>query len=662
MAIEETFKGLQQVRRGQYERIREQQRKQQRVDTLFTAGNILSRVGNVFLREQMNNFINNEENMARQAKYKSYLNTANNTVEEYKKAEAHQGGVLQYLIDTRANYLMNDATQEYAKVNELNPTELNQYIQGEARTWAEANEKNFKAEYEAALNLGTMEEYQAALAQEYDGPKNVGEFLWRGAKGFFAGKNKNQIRAATVQNRRATLMDQAGQQVQHFDAAVNAGYDIDSATAIQSAINDKKINIKEDKLLSTEYEDQVSHRHGGQLTLTYTVKTYETASGEQRVERTLEDNDDINPNNKYAIQAATEAGVDPDSFIIEPPEVKTELNEWNVPVTTSTSNVVDPWGKVVDQIVYRNFDLAEDASLAMSRVTDTEMLQISNANNMLAGVRTYRANMTETYAGLAEAYYTQGLGDAATSEQIDDARKLFQAETAGELRVLINKISETTPLFKDEEGNPIPTNIFNQSATGAMTNIRMTSEEIMDIYHSDLAPLYTMSKLRSINSKRSDDGRVFEEEIRGFDIKPENASLDMLVSLVSLENSNTPVDVNPETLRYLFDNINVADIPNLPKNYSMNLLNSITRTESVADWMDTATAQPEYYFKRGYSSFDVGNIMRIVAMLDKSTQDRVFENEQQTSQRSANVGRMPVNLSPRSASFVSDILGFNDAD
>lgn len=193
MAIEETFKGLQQVRRGQYERIREQQRKQQRVDTLFTAGNILSRVGNVFLREQMNNFINNEENMTRQAKYKSYLNTANNTVEEYKKAEAHEGGVLQYLIDKRANYLMNDATQEYAKVNELNPTELNQYIQGEARTWAEANEKDFKAEYESALNLGTMEEYQAALAQEYDGPKNVGEFLWRGAKGFFAGKNKIKL-------------------------------------------------------------------------------------------------------------------------------------------------------------------------------------------------------------------------------------------------------------------------------------------------------------------------------------------------------------------------------------------------------------------------------------------------------------------------------------
>lgn len=621
MAIEETFKGLQQVRRGQYERIREQQRKQQRVDTLFTAGNILSRVGNVFFRNQMNNFINNEENMARQAKYKSYLNTANNTVEEYKKAEAHEGGVLQYLIDKRANYLMNDATQEYAKVNELNERELNQYIQGEARTWAEANKNAFEAEYQSALNLGTMEEYQAALAQEYDGPKNVGEFLWRGARGFFAGKNKNQIRAATVENRRAILMDQAGQQVQAFDAAVNAGYDIDSATAIQSAINDKKINIKEDKLLSTEYEDQVSHRHGGQLTLTYTVKTFETASGEQRVERILEDDDDINPNNKYAIQAATEAGVDPNSFIIKPPKVETKDNEWKVPVTTSTSDVVDPWGNVVDKVVYRIFDLAEDVSLAMSRVTDTEMLQISNANNMLAGIRTYKDNMTQTYAGLAEAYYTQGLGDVATADQLNDARKLFQAETAGELRVLINKIATSA-------GQPAASNMFVQSATGEITPISMTSEEIMDIYHSDLAPLYTMSKLRSINSKRSDDGRVFEEEIRGFDIKPENAALDMLVSLVSLENSNTPVDVNPETLRYLFDNINVADIPNLPKNYRMNLLNSITRTESVADWMDTATANPEYYFKRGYSSFDVGNIMRIVAMLDKSTQDRVFENEQ----------------------------------
>ena len=110
MAIEETFKGLQQVKRRQAERIRKQQRKQQRVDTVFAAGSILSRVGNVFLREQASNFLNNEDNMAKQAKYKSFLNTANNSIEEYKKAEAHEGGVLQYLTDKRSNYLMKDAT------------------------------------------------------------------------------------------------------------------------------------------------------------------------------------------------------------------------------------------------------------------------------------------------------------------------------------------------------------------------------------------------------------------------------------------------------------------------------------------------------------------------------------------------------------------------
>jgi hypothetical protein len=208
--------------------------------------------------------------------------------------------------------------------------------------------------------------------------------------------------------------------------------------------------------------------------------------------------------------------------------------------------------------------------------------------------------------------------------------------------------------------------MFVQSATGQVTPISMTSEELMDTYHSDLAPLFTMSKLRSILSKRSDDGRVFDEEIKGFDIKPENASLDMLVSLVSLENSNTPVDVNAETLQYLFDNINVEDIPNLPKNYRMNLLNSITRTESVAEWMDTATAQPDYYFKRGYSSFDVGNIMRIVAMLDKSTQDRVFENNQRqrrdTIQGYGGTPGMPSSVSPISSTMISDFLGFNNAD
>lgn len=637
MAIEDTFKELQAVRRGQYERIREQQRKQQRTDTMFAATNVLTRIGNAFLREQASNFINNEDNMARKAKYRSFLNTANNTIEEYKQAEAFEGGVEAYLINKRKNFLMNDAQQEYAELSELKETELNRYINNEATQWASQNVENFRNEYNAALQLGSYEDFEAALAQEYQGPRNVGEFLWRGARGFFAGKNKNQIRAANVQSTRAALMEKAGEAVQGFDAAINAGYDIDSAAAIQSAIDDKKINRKEDVLISTEYVDEVSRRFGGELSITYTVETYETASGEKRVERKLEAKDNINPNNKYALQAATEAGIDPNSFIIKPPKVETKDNEWKVPVTTSTSDVVDPYGNVVDQVVYRVFDLAEDTTLAMSRVTDTEMLQISNANNMLAGIRTYKDNMTQTYAGLAEAYYTQGLGDTPTPDQINNARKLFQAETAGELRVLINKIATSA-------GQPEQSSMFVQSATGQVTPISMTSEEVMDIYHSDLAPLYTMSKLRSINSKRSEDGKVFEEEIKGFDLKPENAALDMLVSLVSLENSNTPVDVNPETLRYLFDNINVADIPNLPKNYRINLLNSITRTESVASWMDTATAQPEYYFKRGYSSFDVGNIMRIVAMLDRSTQSRMVENQlRQQSEQSQAVADLVAN-------------------
>ena len=646
MAIEDTFKELQAVRRGQYERIREQQRKQQRTDTMFAATNVLTRIGNAFLREQAANFINNEDNMARKAKYRSYLNTANNTIEEYKQAEAFDGGVEAYLINKRKNFLMNDAQQEYAELSELKETELNKYINDQATQWASQNVQNFRDEYNSALQLGSYEDYEAALAQEYQGPRNVGEFLWRGAKGFFAGKNKNQIRAANVQSTRAALMEQAGRDVQGFDAAVNAGYDIDSAVAIQSAIDDKKINRKEDVLISTEYVDELSQLYDGKLSITYTVKTYETPSGEKRVERELENNDDINPNNKYALRASSEAGFQATNLRPLPPEIETKDNAWGVPVTTQIIDFINPYGSKVPEarITQVIYDLAEDTSLAMSRVTDTERLQISNANNMLAGVRTYKNNMTETYAGIAEAYYTQGLGDTPTADQINDARKLFQAETAGELRVLINKISETTPLLKDKEGNIIPTNLFTQSATGAMTNIRMTSEELMDVYHSDLAPLYTMSKLRSINSKRSEDGKVFEEEIKGFDLKPENAALDMLVSLVSLENSNTPVDVNPETLRYLFDNINVADIPNLPKNYRTNLLNSITRTESVASWMDTATAQPEYYFKRGYSSFDVGNIMRIVAMLDRSTQSRMVEKElRQQSEQSQAVADLVAN-------------------
>ena len=588
MAIEETFKGLQQVRRDQYERIREQQRQQQRVDTIFTAGNILSRVGNVFFRNQMQNFINNEENMARQAKYKSYLNTANNTIEEYKTAEDHEGGVLQYLIDKRANYLTNDATQEYAQVNELNPTELNQYIQAEARTWAEENKDDFEAEYQAALNLGTMEEYQAALAQEYDGPRNVGEFLWRGARGFFAGKNKNQIRASTVENRRATLMEQAGVDVQVYDAAVNSGYDVDSAERIAKAVSDKIVNVKEDELIEgpiPSSKNIVSQDRTA--TIQYITNKYRRPDGS-----TYETIDFDLTDPQTALYAERIGGETIQTRLdIGNQEVEELTDSWNISYTKTSIPVRDAvFGNVVENIITIDYNPAQSQTSALREVDEEQETMVRTILNETAQVPMYTPG-NDTFKDSFESFHTAQYGNSPTDPQITQARSDGAKLIAAKTRIAIQTLS--TDLNDEFAGQ--------QYAQDLAT------------YFEEVAPLVALAETRSYESRKTSTGQYLNT--KGYEFKPENMQLELVASLVNLENEATAPTISAELLSSMLDNISLDEVASLSNQHKKDLLRAMTKDQSVADWYKEGADMLE---QAGYDQYSVARIATIMATLDRT--------------------------------------------
>ena len=588
MAITETFEGLQQVRREQYERIREQQRQQQRVDTLFTAGNILSRVGNVFFRNQMNNFINNEENMARQAKYKSYLNTANNTIEEYKKAEAHEGGVLQYLIDKRATYLQNDATQEYAKVNELNERELNQYIQGEARAWAEANKNAFEAEYQSALNLGTMEEYQAALAQEYDGPKNVGEFLWRGAKGFFAGKNKNQIRAATVQNRRATLMEQAGIEVQAYDKAVNSGYDVDSAERIAKAVSDKIVNVKEDELIEGPIPSSKNIiSEDRTATIQYITNKYRRPDGS-----TYETVDFDLTDPQTALYAERIDGATIQTRLdIGNQTVEKLTDSWNIPYTKTTIPVVDRvFGNTVEEVISIVYNPAQSQTSALREVDEEQVSMIRSILNETSQVPMYTPG-NDTFMDSFDSFHTYQYGEDPEQSEINQARADGAKLIAAKTRMAVQTLS--TDMADEFSGQ--------QYAQDLAT------------YFEEVAPLVALAETRSYESRKTRLGQYVNT--KGYEFKPENMQVELVASLVNLENEATAPTLSAELLSSMLDNISLDEVASLTDEHKRHLLRAMTKDKSVADWYKEGAAMLE---QAGYDQYSVARIAAIMATLDSS--------------------------------------------
>jgi len=588
MAIEETFKGLQQVKRRQAERIRKQQRKQQRVDTVFAAGSILSRVGNAFLREQASNFLNNEDNMAKQAKYKSFLNTANNSIEEYKKAEKHEGGVLQYLTDKRSNYLMKDATEEYAKLDELNETELNKYIQGEARTWADTHKEVFESEYREALKLGSFEDYQAALATEYKGPKNVGEFFYRGAKGFFAGKNKNQIRASNVKTTRATLMEQAGISVQAFDTAVNSGYDVDSAETITKAVSDKLLNVKEDQLIEgpiSSSKNIVSEDKTA--TIQYITKKYKRADGS-----TYEQVDFDLTDPQTALYADRIDGADIQSRLdVGKQKVEELTDSWGIPYTKTIIPVVDRvFGNTIEEVVSIVYKPATSQTSALRQVDEEQVSMTRNVLNETSQVPMYTPG-NATFMESFEDFHTSQYGKEPEQSEINQARedgaKLIAAKTRLAIQTLSGQMREDGMFVGDQYAKDLPT------------------------YFDEVAPLVALAEVRSYESRKTNSGAYVNT--KGYEFNPKNMQLELVASLVNLENEATAPTISPQLLSSMLDNISLDEAASLTDEHKRHLLRSMTKDQSVAEWYKEGAPLLE---QAGYDEYAVSRIAAIMATLD----------------------------------------------
>lgn len=210
-------------------------------------------------------------------------------------------------------------------------------------------------------------------------------------------------------------MEQAGQSVQAFRAAVNAGYDINSAEVIQSLIDDKTLSRKEDKEIGFELVNSNISRHGGTLSITYRDKTFERADGTTYIKRTIERGD--NPNNRFVIseQNVSEGGeLEDDYFKPDPPVLTTTTNEFGTEITTTVIQFKDPFGNIDPNrtITTREFRADEDPIQAALAVSDVEVQELLNQNSQLSSHPTFASEDTaEKYGPLLADYYSQSITD-----------------------------------------------------------------------------------------------------------------------------------------------------------------------------------------------------------------------------------------------------------
>ena len=283
-SIDELGKSLlaqQRQARGRIEDIYEKERKRYMIakGAGFAIG-----LANNLLQQRANDFMNNETNMMNRVNHQQRLLEANDTISKWSEASSYEGGPTKWLADQKMT-MMAEELGRTPLAGALNTSEYQKYLEEESQQWAKDNFNNFKNAYDSALRLGDMESFDQALMAEQDAPLNVAQLLGKGIRGMFAKENEQTIRQSNG-TRARNRIEQVGQNFDMFNAAFDAGYNVDEATKLNKAFEEKRVNLKAPKIVGTE-PILVQTPAGSEVQIGNKI-TLEDAFGNQFTERTDE--------------------------------------------------------------------------------------------------------------------------------------------------------------------------------------------------------------------------------------------------------------------------------------------------------------------------------------------------------------------------------------
>ena len=603
MSIDEFGSSLLSQQRARTRQNRERREKDVKQERLFTLASVGVKLGNQFLAKRAEDFMNTEAVYAKKANYKSALNKASNVLAEYKTADAHAGGVEGYLTEKRAKFLMEDAKQEYAGLDTLKPAEVQRYVNNQAAEWAKTNKVAFQSAYDAANRMGTMEDYDALLREEYQGPRSVGDWLGAKAKGFFAGKNPQVIKNSNVNTARSAYLDQSATSLAAFDAAVKANFDIDSAESIAKAVANGELNQKDRVEESrTPVTVRVASKGVANDFQAFDV-VYIEADGSKVTERVWDLKD---PRTKEYVE-----GYPKKEVTVEKGETRSVTDAFGSMTNLTEYTVKDVLG-VETSYTKETISVSEGYSADLLEVTDATKNSITSFMLDLSGIPIYDRNesIDKTYTNVLNEYLNNSLPDGVDGRDPDSQRKVqdyFIAGVGAKARGVVKRFTEP------------------EDFTRTMSTIG-----------HQIAPLVLMSELRAINSRKATDG-VYRTG-KGYKFDPSKGSEDLLASLINLEGTTAAVTVPPEILNGFLADINAEEVVKLSTSHRASLLDAITKTKSVQQFY---TNIAPVLFENGYGQENLSKIAQLVAVLDMSLQrDGYDRKESEEDKQAIELGRI----------------------
>ena len=200
MAIEEFGESLLSQQRGQMREQRKRIEKAQKQGQLISLATMGVKIGNKFLEERTNNFLNNEAVLAEKAQYRTAANNAEALFKEQQAIDASGLSAEDYFFKTYRDPFEARAREvvPFEKVGSAGA--YNAVISQEARKLAEQRAAAHREGLTFAERVVDEEDFEAmmALNARRARPTNVFGALAQGAERMFKGKTKDQFDAEAL--------------------------------------------------------------------------------------------------------------------------------------------------------------------------------------------------------------------------------------------------------------------------------------------------------------------------------------------------------------------------------------------------------------------------------------------------------------------------------
>tara|TARA_R110001592_G_scaffold206199_1_gene456954 strand:+ start:1303 stop:3609 length:2307 start_codon:yes stop_codon:yes gene_type:complete len=217
---------------------------------------------NTYLKNRADTFVNEQEELVGlRIKQQNAIRRSQATIADMDAAQAYPTGPQGWLAQEKFAPIIAANAERDLETQKWSPTDINNWVYDEATKQAEEYFPTFQKSYDAAMRMGTIDDYDTYVKTKDGRAENVGGFLFNKLTRSLKNKTQADFDSEVVTSLRKSRFNDNADAMLNFDNLLKQGYSVIDAVdlnaealtqAAQDEIDSANASIGRPKIIRTE--------------------------------------------------------------------------------------------------------------------------------------------------------------------------------------------------------------------------------------------------------------------------------------------------------------------------------------------------------------------------------------------------------------------------